>query len=178
MQKWISVIAVFSGLYLAGQGSVHAQGTSLHLGAGYGTEDATTYDLSLQHHFAPWISGENAALTPFILGGISTWRNGSHASSMWVGYLSAGVTLELVEFNEWRPFTSVSFGGALLSDESYGKRKLGSHGQFRSQGSIGLKFGTSLRHYVRIDATHYSNAHLASDNDGYNIIGLSYGFTF
>lgn len=178
MKKWISFIAVFSGLCLAGHGSVQAGGTSLHVGIGYGTEESTAYDLSIQHTFEPWYAGQTVSLSPLVLGGVSAWGNGDDASTMWGANLGVGLSLDFVEFTEWRPFASVSVGGALISRDDYGKRELGSHGQFRSQGSIGFKFGESLRHILKIDATHYSNAGLADDNDAYNSIGLSYGFTF
>ena len=50
--------------------------------------------------------------------------------------------------------------------------------QFRSKGSVGLRFGDMFRHSIQFDVAHFSNAGLGSHNSGFNTYGLTYGFRF
>lgn len=52
--------------------------------------------------------------------------------------------------------------------EEFNDLNLGSREQFRSRGSLGINFGEGLTHTFKCDVTHYSNASMARNNDGYN----------
>ena len=50
--------------------------------------------------------------------------------------------------------------------------------QFRDSLALGIRFGEELRHKLEITGSHYSNAGIYDRNQGYDSVGLSYGYVF
>ena len=95
------------------------------------------------------------------------------------------VILSLQSRGNFYPYFQFSFGVALLSDDHFesedndprhnGETDLGSLGQFESSVTLGMMYG---RYGLRARFYHYSNANLASPNEGLDVaeLGLSYRF--
>ncbi|MDR1046063.1 MAG: acyloxyacyl hydrolase [Candidatus Adiutrix sp.] len=152
--------------------------SSFNLAAGAGTADSFTVDLQFRQDYAPWVSGQSYALNPFTLEGLTYWRKDGGGGEEVAGLL-ASAGLELSYFGDYfRPYVSVNAGPSLISEKTFLGRDLGGHFVFNTRAMIGLRFGQGFRHNLGVHATHYSNAHLYDDNDGFNSLGLSYGFSF
>ena len=67
------------------------------------------------------------------------------------------------------PFLQASVGGAIMSSQYIDNRNLGSTVLFQDQGGIGLAFGAKQTIFATLQAMHYSNAGLASNNGGMTI---------
>lgn len=65
-------------------------------------------------------------------------------------------------------------GITYIDSEHYLDRSLGSHWQFEDK--LGAGVILQKHHKLGIAFNHYSNANLASENDGFNVVGLSYGY--
>lgn len=87
-----------------------------------------------------------------------------------------------------RPYLQFGFGVAYLSDDKFesepephpmytldGVTDVGSHGQFESSLALGLGY---KQFSIRAKVYHYSNAGIASQNDGIDVaeFGISYSF--
>jgi hypothetical protein len=151
-------------------------GASIGVAAAWGEKASQAYDLYLRYTFAPWYESENILVHPLAETGISLWN---HKDETIVG-ANAGVGLEICFCGQedMRPFIAGTFGPAILSGHRFNGLDLGCSGQFRSRGSLGVSFGKNFRHMLKCDITHYSNAGIGGKNDGYNTVGLSYGFAF
>lgn len=155
---------------------VAASETTLGVAVAHGDQSSQAYDLFVTHTFAPWIEGERAALSPLVEGGLQLWERSD--KTIWGGNANVGLMLRFANGGTVRPFIIGTFGIAQISSDTFGYLDLGCRTQFRSRGSIGVDFGEGLRHTIKCSVTHYSNASMSGDNDGYNTIGLSYGLTF
>jgi lipid A 3-O-deacylase len=71
-----------------------------------------------------------------------------------------------------KPYVEAGIGVAVFSNTQYEDNKLGGAFQFEDRLGFGLRFNGG--HEVGIRATHYSNAGLASDNDGVESYSLHY----
>ena len=83
------------------------------------------------------------------------------------------------------PYIQAGFGVAVLSEDYFesqdddptddGTTNMGSHGQFESSLAIGFVSG---RFGMRAKVYHYSNAELASENDGIDVAELGFLYYF
>ena len=71
-------------------------------------------------------------------------------------------------------FIEFGIGAAYFENSHYLDRNLGSHWLFEDKFAIGVVL--SNKHRIGLFIMHYSNADLASHNDGADSIGLSYGY--
>ncbi|MDL2328663.1 acyloxyacyl hydrolase [Desulfosarcina sp. OttesenSCG-928-A07] len=142
----------------------------------HGEESSQAYDFYIQYTFDPWYESETITLKPLATGGISLWERSD--KSIWGGNVNIGLMLQFAGGENWRSFIMGTFGMTVLSSEEFNDLNLGCREQFRSRGSLGISFGKELKHTLKCDVTHYSNASMAGNNDGYNTIGLSYGLAF
>lgn len=154
-----------------------AQGgeTTVGVAVAHGEQSSQAYDVYAAYTFSPWLEGE-CALSPLVEAGLLIWERSGR--TIWGGGGHVGLMLRFFENGTVRPFVSGTFGVVQISSDSFGYLDLGTHTQFRSRGSVGVDFGEGLRHTVKCSVTHYSNAGMSADNDGYNTVGLSYGLTF
>ena len=174
-QSFLVVFILLSSC-LAFNSQARAEGVSVGVSVAGGQQKSQAYDLYAQYTFSPWYSGDYAELAPFVSGGVSLWDRAD--KSIWGGNLNLGLKFSFGNWESWRPFLAVSVGGAYLSAHDFGALELGSKGQFRERGSLGVEFGEVLQHEIMLDVTHYSNANLNAENDGYTSFGGSYAYTF
>lgn len=142
----------------------------------HGEESSQAYDFFIQYTFAPWYENKTISLKPLATGGISLWERSD--KSIWGGNVNAGLMVQFSGGKNWHPFILGTFGMTVLSSDTFNDLDLGCREQFRSRGSLGINFGEGLNHTFKCDVTHYSNASMVSNNDGYNTVGLSYGVIF
>jgi len=76
------------------------------------------------------------------------------------------------------PYIDYSLGIAYVSDTSIADKKLGQHLQFDNRLGFGVRFGGEKRHDVALGARHVSNAGLDNDNDGFDVVSVSYTYRF
>lgn len=76
------------------------------------------------------------------------------------------------------PYVDISIGIAYVSDTTIADKKLGQHFQFDDRLGFGVRFGDEKRHDVALGARHVSNAGLDSDNDGFDVVSVSYTYRF
>ncbi len=162
--------------FFAFHSQVRAEGLSVGFSVAAGHKSSQAYDLYAQYTFSPWYSGEVIELSPFVTAGASLWDRAD--KSIWGGNLNVGLRLSLSCWETWRPFLAGSVGVAYLSSHDFAELELGTNGQFRERGSLGVEFGEAFQHKISFDITHYSNADLNRRNDGYTAFGGSYAYTF
>ena len=150
--------------------------TTLEGNIAYGQSDTMAYEVQVRQGYEPWLSGSVGELSPTAeLGGFA-WVGDD--GTVWGMSFAPGLMFSLYTSAGFQPFLAASIGGALLSDTELERRHLGTNLQFRTRGSVGVMFGDSLEHRIQGNYTHYSNAGLDSDNDGYNTYGVTYGYSF
>lgn len=71
-------------------------------------------------------------------------------------------------------FTGAGIGIAKLNGDRLGKRKLGSKWLFDNKLVVGIE--VSKTHLLAFSVNHYSNADLASENDGLNVWYVNYSY--
>jgi len=76
------------------------------------------------------------------------------------------------------PYIYYSLGIAYVSDTSIANKKLGQHLQFDNHLGFGVRLGGEKRHDVALGARHVSNAGLDNDNDGFDVVSVSYTYRF
>ncbi len=171
-----AALLLLLGFVIVHPASASASETTFGVAVAHGDQSSQAYDLFVTHAFSPWIEGERAALSPLVEGGLQLWERSD--KTIWGGNANVGLMLRFANGSTVRPFIIGTFGIAQISSDQFGNLDLGCKTQFRSRGSIGVDFGEGLRHTVKCSVTHYSNASMSGDNDGYNTLGLSYGLTF
>ncbi|WP_162618065.1 acyloxyacyl hydrolase [Shewanella halifaxensis] len=80
----------------------------------------------------------------------------------------------LWHFEPMSIFIELGIGAAYVENSIYLDRNLGSHWLFEDK--LGLGVVIKRNHKIGLFFMHYSNADLASHNDGADSIGLSYGY--
>jgi len=76
------------------------------------------------------------------------------------------------------PYIDFSIGIAYMSDITIADKKLGQRFQFDDRLGFGARFGSEKRHDVALNLRHVSNAGLASDNAGFNVVSVAYSYRF
>lgn len=146
-------------------------------GAGIGTEDAAVGDLTLRTTFDSFYENDWLSVQPLAELSLNYWHHDSD-DELLGATLSGGLLVVFQREGWWRPYISGTFGGSMQGGMSIGTHDLGQHFQFRSKGALGVQFGETFRHSLQVDASHFSHAHMNSDNDGFNMFMVSYGFRF
>jgi len=175
MKKLLPGLGLMLSLILTGQAA--AFDSSLNLAGGVGNQDSATIDLYLKQTYSPWWSGERMELRPFTTQGLTYWFHNSRSEEVAGVLLSFGLQLSYAG-DYFQPYVSVNAGPSLVSERRFVDRDLGGHFLFNTRAMLGVRFGQEYRHNLGFHATHYSNAHLNDENDGFNTLGLSYGYTF
>lgn len=149
---------------------------SVSFGVNGGDSDTITGDLGLRYTMNPFYENEMLEIRPIIEADGVYWKR-DH-DEIWGGGVAGGAVVDFWREGSWRPYLAGTFGGFLLSDNKIASHDLGCNFQFRTKGSVGVRFGESYRHDVQIDVAHFSNAGLNNHNSGFNTYGVSYGFQF
>lgn len=152
--------------------------TSVNVSAAVGNRDSLVYDLYLQQDFNPWLDNQCWSLSPFVTGGLTLWDDSDSSDSVWGLMASFGLRLDYHGWDNVQPFVSLNGGPSYISQKTFVKRDFGGHFQFNSRAMVGVRFGDEFRHQLGAHATHYSNARTQSENDGFNYLGLAYGYAF
>ena len=178
--KLMAAVSIFlTGLACAGEalaGEATASGTTIGVAVAGGENSSQAYDLYVTQVLEPFLGNETISLNPLLEAGLQAWDRSD--KTVWGANGNLGLGVYLFPEGDVRPFVMGTFGYAHISGKTFGNRNLGTHSQFRTRGSLGIDFGEDCRHTFKINFTHYSNGGMAHDNDGYNTIGGSYGFTF
>ena len=115
-----------------------------------------------------WKWGDFSLSMNFSYGYWKTTENPAHQT---ISIYSIAPVLRWSFFNNRiaTPFLQASVGGAAMSSTEIGNRNLGSSILFQDQGGIGLAFGPKQTIFATVQAMHYSNAGLSSNNGGMTI---------
>ncbi len=83
----------------------------------------------------------------------------------------------------WTPFAEAGIGLSYLSGDTLHAKDddpvdLGMRLQFEDRIGFGFTFGDQQQYQIILRAFHYSNAGLHSENDGFNLQEIAFGYTF
>lgn len=178
MRIMIRIISpLFAVLALIGPASFAGAQPTLHFSAGIGDGHSAYYDLYAQQTFKPLETWETCELVPLANIGLTAWHDNDGNETVF-GLIGA-LGLKLSFYGDtYRPFILLSGGPSFISSDEFVGRDLGSKFIFNTHARLGLDFGAEFKHHFDVHATHYSNAHTSRDNDGYNALGLAYGYSF
>ena len=168
---------IILGLFLTSLSAFAEWGLSYNLGQAdpkwHGSENARAHRLALVYQ----LPMEDNLLTRYHLG-----INLELAYHYWQDYTPSdnhGVSITPVLIYQY-PLDNLSLyieggiGITYIDSEHYLDRSLGSHWQFEDKLAAGVII--HKRHKLGLTFSHYSNANLANENDGFNVVGLSYGY--
>jgi len=163
-------------------GTAAAEDIALRAGLSYGTRGSTAFDLYLQHPFEPWLERAGYQLAPYANLGFTHWSGDGEYSGndrAWGLVTALGLRLEMNAWETARPYLAFHVGPSYIHDKKFLDLQMGGgHYLFNLRASLGLILGEDRRHNLGLDASHYSNCYTQSSNDGYNALGLSYGYSF
>ena len=166
-------------------GPAAAEDTALRAGLSYGTHSSTSFDLYLQQSFEPWLERVGYQLVPYANLGLTFWSGDkkdypkAKNDRAWGLVATLGLRLEMNTWETARPYLAFNVGPTYIQDKEFlGLDMGGGHYLFNLRASLGLILGEDRRHNLSLDASHYSNCYTQSANDGYNSLGLSYGYSF
>ena len=166
-------------------GTAGAEGTALRAGVSHGSRGSTAFDLYGQYSFEPWLERISYRLVPFANLGFTLWSGekedypGALNDQLWGLVAALGLRLEMNAWEAARPYLAVNVGPSYVSESEFlGHQMGGGHYLFNLRASLGLLLGEERRHNLGLDASHYSNAYTKRANDGYNALGVSYGYSF
>ncbi|CAM3469237.1 acyloxyacyl hydrolase [Parendozoicomonas haliclonae] len=86
-------------------------------------------------------------------------------------------------FGSWTPFGEAGIGlayqsGSMLRAKDEDPVDMGMKLQFEDRIGVGFTFGSRQQYQVILRAFHYSNAGLHSENDGFNLHEIAFGYSF
>ncbi len=105
-----------------------------------------------------------------------TWWEGGQAGDAAHSVSFSPVLVYTFNAENWRPFVEFGIGAALFSRQMVGDKNLGSSAHFEDRFGAGLRLGERSTLMFRV--IHYSNAGLASPNQGIESWSLVFGRRF
>ena len=186
LKKIISSLAGgFLALLLAA-GPAPAEDTAIRTGLSRGSRHSTEFDLYFQHTFEPWHERAGYTFGPYANLGYMLWvadkkedNPKDQNDQIWGLVAALGLRWDWKTWETARPYVAFNVGPSYVSDDEFMDRQMGGgHYLFNLRASLGLRLGESHRHSLGLDASHCSNAYTKSANNGYNALGLSYGYSF
>jgi len=166
-------------------GPAAAEDTAVRAGLSYGTRGSTAFDIYLQHSFDPWLERPSYSLIPYANLGFTFWLGDkedypqARVDRLWGLVAALGLRWEFHAWETASPYLALNVGPSYISENEFLDREMGGgHYLFNLRASLGLRFGEGWRHNLGLDVSHYSNAFSQRSNDGYNALGLSYGYSF
>ena len=155
---------------LMGQ-SISAQAAGVEFAVG-GTSDSTmTYRLGMNFDWdKSWLQSDVGRLTGYWSGAYTYWEGDKSSSNNSLSFSPVFV----YEFagQSIKPYLEAGIGVAVFSQTEVEDNNIGQAFQFEDRFGAGLRFTGG--HEVGIRATHYSNAGMASHNDGVESYSLHY----
>lgn len=172
---FIKAAAVFLVILLPASTGLAAE-TTIEANVSAGQANSMAYSLSVRQTYEPWISTSVFDLTPMAGIGLHVWDRSD--ATIWGGSIAPGLMLNLYTTSSIQPYLGGSVGGAVVSDDKFGSRDLGSNVLFQTKGIVGAHFGNGLKHRIQGEYTNYSTWGLTSKDDGYSTWGVTYGYSF
>lgn len=182
--SWLLMLAA-----LAATGPVFAQPWSLS--AGTGMDDRSNVRIARQWHWQQrWFEGSMGHLGGYWEASIAATHVSDSAGPFDDGANPAFI-LAIAPVLRWQfptlgnsriaPYADLGTGIALFSDKDLRKgafrsRRMGSYLQFENRANVGVRIGE--RWSIAYQQLHYSNADIASRNDGLDLFMLSVGYDF
>ncbi len=151
--------------------AVPAQAADVTVAIGQTGDSTMAYRLGTQFDFGTsWLESDTGRLTGYWSGAYTYWEGDKTSSNNSLSFSPVFV----YEFagQSVKPYIEAGIGVAAFSNTKYESNNLGGSFQFEDRIGFGLRFNGG--HEVGIRATHYSNAGLASDNDGVESYALHY----
>ncbi|WP_027350463.1 acyloxyacyl hydrolase [Halotalea alkalilenta] len=122
-----------------------------------------------------WLQSQRGELGGYWDLGLTYWEEGDAAPDR---YSISFSPVFVYRFNTdgFTPFIEAGIGAAAFSGTHVGDRDLGSRLAFEDRIGAGVEF--AVHHVIGIRAMHYSNADLASPNEGIESYSLYYRYSF
>jgi len=175
MKKMILGLALIFILGFSHQAGAVSHSLNLALGSGH--QDSVTFDLFMRQDYNAWLDRPTYQIRPFTTVGVTAWVKDATSENVWGVLASFGLELRYLG-ESFRPYVSLNVGPSLINEKRFVERDLGGHFLFNTRAMAGFRFGQDFRHNLGLHVTHYSNAHLYDQNDGFNTLGGFYGFSF
>ena len=163
-----------------------AQGVGATQSFGKGASNLRTVRAAVVWDIAPWWSLENRYhWHGYWEASGARWRTAQGNvpnSRVEASIFTSGPQIRLQRSSPDRygniPYIELGVGASWLSKEIIGSRRMGMHFQFEDRAGAGLLWGPHQKYETSIRAFHYSNASLAANNSGMNVLVLSFGKWF
>lgn len=129
-------------------------------------QQAFFIDFRLPWAWSPWT---NVSATPKLTLEAGRFNQGSENRF----FASLGPTLRLAN-DRWRVplFVDLGLSPTVIDGSTYGDRDFGTSFNFTSHIAVGLRFGQTKNHMVKLRYQHISNGSLDEVNPGVNMIGV------
>ncbi|MCK9800609.1 acyloxyacyl hydrolase [Pseudomonas chlororaphis] len=151
--------------------SVSAQAAGVEFAVGQTSDSTQTYRLGMQWDWdKSWLQSDVGRLTGYWSGAYTFWDGDDKANNHSLSF-SPVLVYEFTGASV-KPYIEAGIGVAAFAHTEVESNKLGSAFQFEDRLGFGLRFAGG--HEVGIRATHYSNAGIASPNDGVESYALHY----
>lgn len=175
------ILAILCALPMAGMAAQN--GFAISYGSLLGSGDSSPDGLggfNIAYTLQPdtWNWNNFAVLMDFSYG---HWSTNKYANNSVVNTYAIAPVVRwyFLQNPDATPFLTGSIGGSYLSNTYIGNRDLGSHFAFQDQLGFGFAFGAQKNLYTTLQYLHYSNAGLASENDGMSVpLVLTLGYQF
>ncbi|RON91054.1 acyloxyacyl hydrolase [Pseudomonas chlororaphis] len=155
---------------LLGQ-SCSAQAAGVEFSVGQTGDSTQTYRLGMQFDWdKSWLQSDVGRLTGYWSGAYTFWDGDEKSSNHSLSF-SPVLVYEFAGQNI-KPYIEAGIGVAVFANTEVEDNKLGSAFQFEDRFGFGLRFNGG--HEVGLRATHYSNAGIATPNDGVESYSLHY----
>ncbi|MGO4310527.1 acyloxyacyl hydrolase [Pseudomonas sp. KB_15] len=148
-----------------------AQAAGVEFAVGQTSDSTMTYRLGMQFDWdQSWWQSDVGRVTGYWSGAYTYWEGDKTSSNNSLSF-SPVFVYEFAGQNV-KPYVEAGIGVAVFSNTRLEDNNIGSAFQFEDRLGFGLRFNGG--HEVGIRATHYSNAGLASSNDGVESYSLHY----
>ena len=182
---WRPAGGLLALILILAAGPAAAEDTALRTGLSAGTSNSNSFDLYLQHSLEPWLERAGYRILPYANLGFTQWSGdkddypGAKNDRAWGLVAALGLRWEGKVWETVRPYLAANVGPSYIHDKEFLNREMGGgHYLFNLRASLGLILGQDRRHNLGLDASHYSNCYTQRANEGYNALGLSYGYSF
>ena len=130
------------------------------------TQQAFFVDFKLPWTWSPWT---NFTASPILAFETGRFKHGSESRF----FASLGPTLRLAA-DRWRVplFMDLGLSPTIIGGSTYGDQDFGTSFNFTSHIALGLRFGQTKNHVVKIRYQHISNGGIDAVNPGVNMIGF------
>lgn len=164
----------FALLMVSGSASAADEWPYLSADVGQSSTSVDIYRIGMQRPFGRnFYESGRVVLSGYFEGSLNYWRGS--ADEIYAVAISPVFTASFCRTCDYVPYVEVGIGAALLSDVHISGRQLSTAFQFEDRVGVGLR---SDRLDLHLRYMHYSNADIATPNDGMDmtVVGLAYKF--